>query len=158
MAKRKVSVTKNVNDDNDPTVDRDEDIEDRDEDEEEDEREETAAERKKREERQKIEERIARDPRAEKDDPGAETGGEYEIEQNPPGQYNARTDRNTAKAKSVDETHGTSLTPVHDVVNPANAGPDDKVGVAGTTMTEAEAKELVEAGEGDTLAEHGPPE
>ena len=33
---------------------------------------------------------------------------------------------------------------------------EDTVGIAGTNMTAQEAEDLVEAGEGDTLAEHGP--
>jgi hypothetical protein len=35
---------------------------------------------------------------------------------------------------------------------------EDPFGVAGTNMTAQEAADLVEAGEGDTLAEHGPEE
>jgi hypothetical protein len=88
-------------------------------------------------------------------------GDEYEEEQNPPDQR-GRTDANTAKAKSVDATHGTSLTPVHEVVNPQGFQEDmaeleETTGVAGTNMTATEAAAHVEAGTEDTLAEHEPP-
>jgi hypothetical protein len=103
--------------------------------------------------------------RAEPDPDGIEnrkSGEEWEEDQNPPSQARAHTDPNTAKAKSVDDTHGTSLTHVHNVVNPAGfqediAALESTTGVAGTNMTETEAAEHVAAGTEDTLAEHEPP-